>query len=114
MNKTCLSHLICFFMVTILVTRIRMAPHNIENEDRLELTSDEQVDDLVLAKYMCVNLMESDAWSLVKKSVRQICLKLANESSYNRERRFFALQVGKNVPHPNVDTSNKGFKYGRK
>lgn len=78
--------------------------------------SDEQFNDVY--KILCRNLMNSEDWFALKHSAQQACLNLMiaeykNKSS-NKQRRFFALQVGKSLPNQNADSTSKGFKYGRK
>lgn len=71
-----------------------------------------------LYKVLCSNLINSDEWYALSISVQKTCLELIttgySNNSSNRQRRFFALQVGKSLPHQNTDSTNKGFKYGRK
>lgn len=81
----------------------------------VSITDDQSYD---LYKFLCSNLVHSEEWFSLRHSVQKICLELiateySNKSS-NKQRRFFALQVGKSLPHQNTDSTNKGFKYGRK
>ncbi|CAF0866986.1 unnamed protein product [Brachionus calyciflorus] len=111
-----LKQIFHIFLIAILVCGIHSAPIVIDNANYLDST-EYRPTDLISSKNLCLNLADSESWKFLTHSIKQACLFLLAESDRkfsNRERRFFALQVAKNVPHPNMDTSNKGFKYGKK
>lgn len=75
--------------------------------------------ELFLLKELCARLRKTAEWEIVDENIKYTCLMMylnEKDSRMNRERRFFALQVGKNAPitSHSDSNSNKGFKYGKK
>jgi hypothetical protein len=75
--------------------------------------------ELIVLKELCARLRNTDEWGIIDENLKYACLLMylnESDSRMNRERRFFALQVGKNTPitSHNDNNSNKGFKYGKK
>lgn len=68
-----------------------------------------------LFKNICKSLIGSDEWYTLDSGLKRKCVYAIMSSSsnqFNRERRFFALDIGKENQLSHKD--NKGFKYGRK
>lgn len=69
-------------------------------------------------KMLCKYMIDSEDWFTLRHSAQQACVNLIiaehSEKPSYKQRRFFALQVGKSLPNQNNDITSKGFKYGRK
>jgi len=65
----------------------------------------------------CEYYFNSEEWFNLRQQVRDDCVILLSNYQtalkFDRERRFFALHVGKTNNQMNSETSNKGFKYGK-
>jgi hypothetical protein len=65
----------------------------------------------------CEYYFNSEEWFNLRQQVRDDCIILLSNYQtalkFDRERRFFALHVGKANNQMNSETSNKGFKYGK-
>lgn len=92
----------------------------------MPLSDESKEEELNVLKFVCTNLINSDEWPKLKNTIKEACILVLinqnnnflnnnlNLNNMNRQRRFFALQVGKNNPLMHNEKSNKGFKYGRK